>query len=70
MRFGIKTIDDFEIKDKTILCRVDINQPVDHATGTLKSTTRIEACVPPIKELSDKAPDRIIHIKEAAHISL
>lgn len=34
-----------------ILCRVDINQPVDRATDSLKSTHRIEACVPTVEEL-------------------
>ena len=29
MRFGIRTLDEFDVKDKTVLCRVDINQPVD-----------------------------------------
>ncbi len=54
MRFGIHTLDEFEVAGKTVLCRVDINQPVDRATGTLKSTARIKACVPTIRELSDK----------------
>ncbi|MDR2662241.1 MAG: phosphoglycerate kinase [Treponema sp.] len=54
MRFGINTLDDVDVKDKTVLCRIDINQPVDKATGTLKDTTRIEACIPTLKELSGK----------------
>ena len=54
MRFGIKTLDDFELKGKTVLCRIDINQPVDKATGKLKSINRIRACVPTIRELSEK----------------
>lgn len=54
MRFGIHTIDDFDVRGKTVLCRVDINQPVDKATGELKSTHRIEACVPTVRELSDR----------------
>ena len=54
MRFGICTLDDFEIKGKTVLCRVDINQPVDRKTGALKDLTRIKGCLPTIKELSDK----------------
>ncbi|MHB9291538.1 phosphoglycerate kinase [Hollandina sp. SP2] len=54
MRFGINTLDDLEVQGKTVLCRVDINQPVDQAMGTLKDTTRIEACTPTLKELSDK----------------
>ena len=29
MRFGIKTLDDASVQGKTVLCRVDINQPVD-----------------------------------------
>ena len=54
MQFGIKTLDDARVEGKTVLCRVDINQPVDREKGTLKSINRIEACVPTIKELSDK----------------
>ena len=53
MRFGIHTLDDVSVQGKTVLCRVDINQPVDRETDTLKSVARITACVPTIKELSD-----------------
>lgn len=52
MRFGINTLDDMELGGKTVLCRVDINQPVDRETGTLKDTTRIKACVPTLREIS------------------
>lgn len=54
MRFGINTIDDMQVYGKTVLLRVDINQPVDRATGTLRDTTRIRACVPTIQELAEK----------------
>lgn len=54
MRFGIKTLDDFNYRGKTVLCRVDINQPIDRENGTLRSITRIRACVPTIRELSDQ----------------
>lgn len=54
MRFGIHTLDDFDVSGRAVLCRIDVNQPVDRATGTLKSTARIEACVPTLKELLDK----------------
>ena len=50
MRFGINTIDDFELAGKTILCRVDINQPIDWENDKVKSTQRIEACAPTLKE--------------------
>ena len=53
MRFGIKTLDDFNLNGKTVLCRVDMNQPVDRSKGTLKSINRIQACVPTIQELAD-----------------
>ena len=54
MRFGICTLDDLSVSGKTVLCRVDINQPVDRDTGTLCSTKRIESSVPTIQELSEK----------------
>lgn len=54
MRFGICTLDDFEVEGKTVLCRVDINQPVDRKTGTLKDLTRIKACLPTLRELSGR----------------
>jgi len=54
MRFGINTLDDVQVKGKTVLCRVDINQPIDWETGTLKDTTRVRACLPTIRELADK----------------
>ena len=53
MRFGIRTLDELSVRGKTVLCRVDINQPVDRDAGTLKSINRITACVPTIKELCD-----------------
>lgn len=54
MRFGIRTLEEMEVAGKTVLLRVDINQPVDRAAGRLKDTTRIRACVPTIRELSDR----------------
>ncbi len=54
MRFGIRTLDELDVRGKTVLCRVDINQPVDRTKGTLKSVNRIRACVPTVRELSDK----------------
>ena len=60
MRFGIYTLDDFDVKGKTVLCRVDMNQPVDRASDSLKSIQRITACAPTLKELSDRYPPRIV----------
>ena len=68
MRFGIKTLDDAQVGGKTVLCRVDINQPVDREKGTLKSINRIEACVPTIKELSDKGAKVVLLAHQGSDI--
>lgn len=68
MRFGIKTIDDFEVYDKTVLCRVDMNQPVDQKTGVLKSTARIRACVPTVRELSEKGAKVVLLAHQGSDI--
>lgn len=52
MKFGIYTIDDFNYDEKVVLCRVDLNSPLDRETGRLRDTTRIELCAPTIEELS------------------
>ena len=68
MRFGIRTLDEVDVKGKTVLCRVDINQPVDREKGTLKSTARIEACVPTIRELSDKGAKVVLMAHQGSDI--
>lgn len=68
MRFGIRTLDEAELQSKTVLCRVDINQPVDRKSGTLKSINRIEACVPTIRELSDKGARVVLMAHQGSDI--
>ncbi len=68
MRFGIKTLDDFDYAGKTVLCRVDINQPVDRETGTLRSTTRIRACVPTIRELAGQGAKVVLLAHQGSDI--
>lgn len=68
MRFGILTIDEFELEGKTVLCRVDINQPVDRKNNTLKDITRIKASVPTIKELSDKGAKVVLLAHQGSDI--
>ncbi|MDR0553708.1 MAG: phosphoglycerate kinase [Treponema sp.] len=68
MKFGINTLDDIEVRDKTVLCRIDINQPVDRATGTLKDTTRIEACIPTIRELAGKGAKLVLLAHQGSDI--
>ena len=68
MRFGIRTLDEAELSGKTVLCRVDINQPVDRASGTLKSINRITACVPTVKELSDRGAKVVLLAHQGSDI--
>lgn len=68
MRFGIQTLDAFNVAGKTVLCRVDMNQPVDRATGTLKSTARIEACVPTLRTLSDRGAKVVVLAHQGSDI--
>lgn len=68
MKFGINTLDDFSVKGKTILLRVDINQPVDRSTGGLKDTTRIKASIPTIRELSDLGAKVVILAHQGSDI--
>jgi len=68
MRFGINTLDDIKVKGKTVLCRVDINQPIDWETGGLKDTTRVKACVPTLKELSDKGARLVLLAHQGSDI--
>ena len=68
MRFGIRTLDDISLQGKTVLCRVDINQPVDRKTGKLKSINRIAACVPTVRELSDKGAKVVLLAHQGSDI--
>ena len=68
MRFGIRTLDEAELRGKTVLCRVDMNQPVDRASGTLKSINRIRACVPTIRELSDRGARTVLLAHQGSDI--
>ena len=68
MRFGIRTLDELDVRGKTVLCRVDINQPVDRTKGTLKSVNRIRACVPTVRELSDKGAKVVLMAHQGSDI--
>ena len=68
MQFGIRTLDEAQLRGKTVLCRVDMNQPVDRASGTLKSINRIRACVPTIRELSDKGAKVVLLAHQGSDI--
>jgi phosphoglycerate kinase len=68
MKHGIRTIDDFDVNGKTVLLRVDINEPVDKEMKKLKDLTRIEGCIPTIKELSDKYAKVVVMAHQGSDI--
>ena len=47
---------------------MDINEPVDRATATLKDITRIQACVDTLRELSDKGARVVIMAHQGSDI--
>ena len=49
----ILTLDDFELKDKTVFLRVDMNCPIDPETMEISGTKRIEEATETIEALSD-----------------
>lgn len=49
----VLTIDDFELKDKTVFLRVDMNCPIDPETMEISGTKRIEEAIETIKSLED-----------------
>ncbi len=68
MRFGIHTLDDYNLSGKTVLCRVDMNQPVDREKGTLKSITRITACLPTLQKISDAGAKLVLMAHQGSDI--
>ena len=53
VKYGINTLDDFEWGGKVVLCRVDINAPLDRETGGLRDVTRLKGCAPTVRELAE-----------------
>lgn len=54
MKYGIHTLEDFAWRGQVVLCRVDINAPLDPETGGLRDTTRLQGCAPTVRELADR----------------
>ena len=48
------TIDDFDVEDKTVLVRIDINSPVDPSSGIILDDTRLKLHAQTVKDLSNK----------------
>ena len=60
MSLDFNTIDDFDLDDKTVLVRVDINSPVDPSNGLILDDTRIKLHAETIAELSKKGAKTVV----------
>jgi len=49
----VLTLDDFDLKDKTVFLRVDMNCPIDPETMEITGTKRIEEAIETIQSLKE-----------------
>ena len=60
MSGNFNTIDDFDLEDKTVLVRIDVNAPVDPGTGIILDDTRLKLHANTIRELAKKGARVVI----------
>ncbi|NLM38171.1 MAG: phosphoglycerate kinase, partial [Firmicutes bacterium] len=60
MKFGIKTLDDFQLENKTVFCRVDINSALKKDRSGLADISRLKGCAPTIKELAERKAKTVL----------
>jgi len=58
----------FNLKGKTILARFDMNSPLDPDTREPVDITRIERCLPTLRELTKKEAKTVILIHQGSDI--
>lgn len=56
----IRTLDDIDVRGKTVLLRVDINSPIDRPTGRIADDNRLNMSLPTITDLSDAGAKVVI----------
>lgn len=67
-KFGIYTLDSLDVAGKTVLLRVDINEPIDRASGCVTDDTRIRGCVPTIAELRERGAKVVVLAHQGSDI--
>ena len=67
-KFGIYTLESLDVTDKTVLLRVDINEPIDRAADRVTDDTRIRGCVPTIKELCSRGAKVVLLAHQGSDI--
>jgi phosphoglycerate kinase len=65
---GIHTLDDYDLRGKTVLVREDMNSPLDPVSKEPRDITRIRESLPTIKELSEKGAKTVILIHQGNDI--
>ncbi|MCR5027413.1 MAG: phosphoglycerate kinase [Methanobrevibacter sp.] len=60
MSSNFNTIDDFDLEDKTVLVRIDVNSPVDPSSRIILDDTRLKLHAQTIKELAKKGARVVI----------
>jgi phosphoglycerate kinase len=60
VKYGINTLDDLDVRGRVVLCRVDINSPIDPVTGGLRDTTRLRGCAPTVRELAESGAKLVL----------
>ncbi len=51
---GFHTLDDFDVRGRNVLLRIDINSPVDERTLRLVDGSKIKSSIPTVRELMDR----------------
>lgn len=62
------TLDDFDLKGKTILARFDMNSPLDPKTREPIDITRIKKSLPTLSELTERGAKTVILIHQGSDI--
>ncbi len=57
---SLPTLDQAEVRGKTVLLRVDINSPLDPKTGEILEDSRLRECAPTIRELAEKGAKVVV----------
>ena len=60
IEFGIKGMDEFDYKEKTVLLRLDINSPIHPVTKKITSENRINMSIPTIKYILEQKAKLVI----------
>jgi phosphoglycerate kinase len=56
----ITTLDDIDVRDRTVLLRVDINSPIDRETGLIADDNRLNKSLPTISDLATAGAKLVI----------